>query len=309
MRVLVTGATGLIGTKLVQALRARGDEVVVLSRHPDGAAEPLADGAGRPEVVAWPDPTTGPPPDDALAGVRAVVNLLGEPISQRWSDSVKQRVRDSRVLGTRNLVAAISARPEAERPAVLVSQSATGYYGPRGDEPLDESAAPGADFLAGVVVAWEAEARAAQSAGLRVALTRTGVVLTSQGGALGKMLPPFKAGIGGPVAGGRQYLPWVHVDDVVGGILFSLDDGRVQGPVNVTAPGPVTNRAFAKSLGHVLHRPAIAPVPKLALQLLYGEMAILVVTGQRAVPKRLQDLGYSFRQPELEPALADLLGG
>jgi hypothetical protein len=306
VRILVTGATGLIGVKLVEVLRDRGDEVVALSREPERAERSLSAGA---QAVAWPDPVAAPPPAQALAGADAVVNLMGEPISQRWSDAVKRRIHDSRVLGTRQLVAGIRQLPEAERPQILVSQSATGYYGPRAEETLDESASPGSDFLAGVVVAWEVEARAAESLGVRVALTRTGVVLTEAGGALGKMLPPFKAGIGGPVAGGRQYISWVHVDDVTGAILHALDDERMRGPVNVTAPAPVTNREFSKALGHVLHRPAVAPVPKLALQLLYGEMAVIVVTGQRVVPQRLQELGYSFRQTDLEPALADVLGG
>ena len=197
---------------------------------------------------------------------------------------------------------ALAELPASERPGVLVSQSATGWYGPRGDERLTEQEPAGDDFLAGVVRDWEAEAQRAQESDVRVALTRTGVVLSAEGGALEKMLPFFKLGIGGPVAGGRQYVPWVHLDDVVGGLLAALD-GDVSGPVNVTAPEPVTNKQLSKTLGQVLKRPAFAPVPALAVKSLYGEMATIVTTGQRAVPERLRALGYGFRQPELEPAL------
>lgn len=304
MRIVITGGTGLIGRALVDSLSARGDHVVVLSRDAQRAVDTLPDTA---ETASWPDPTQAPPPVEALRGADAVVNLLGEPISQRWSEEAKRRIRDSRVLGTRNLVAAIRVLPAQERPRVLVSQSATGYYGPRGDEALDESSPAGEDFLAGVVKAWEPEALAAEADGLRVALTRTGVVLTSQGGALEKMLPPFKAGVGGPVAGGRQYVSWVHVDDVVGAIVHCLEDASLSGAVNVTAPTPVTNRELSRALGHVLHRPAFAPVPALALKLLYGEMATIVLTGQRVIPRRLEETGYRFRHPDLEAALADVL--
>ena len=299
MRVAVTGATGLIGTAVVRELQARGDEVTVLSRDAERAGQAL------PGVVAceWRNPADKPAPSEALAGRDAVVHLAGEPIAQRWSDDAKRRIRASRELGTRNLVAGLRAVGE-QRPRVLVSQSAVGWYGARGDEPVDESEPHAAgDFLAEIVAAWEAEARGAEELGLRVALTRTGVVLAEAGGALEKMLPPFKLGVGGPVAGGRQYVPWIHVDDVVGAMLFCLDDERASGPLNVSAPEPVTNRELSKVLGRVLHRPAIAPVPAFALRVLYGEMASIVITGVRAMPKRLQELGYAYRRPELEPAL------
>jgi uncharacterized protein (TIGR01777 family) len=272
----------------VRALRERGDEVTELSRGSN-----------------WPDPQHEQPPEDALRGRDAVVNLMGEPLAQRWNDDSKREIRDSRVLGTRNLVAGLRSLPEGERPRVLVSQSAVGYYGPRGDERLSEDAPAGDDFLAGVVEAWEAEARAAEQLGLRVVLTRTGVVLAPSGGALEKMLPFFKLGIGGPVAGGRQYLPWIHLDDVAGAVLFALDTEAARGPLNLSAPEPVTNKDFSRALGRVLHRPAFAPVPALAIRTLYGEMATIVVTGQRAVPARLTELGYEFRRPELEAALRD----
>jgi uncharacterized protein (TIGR01777 family) len=234
--------------------------------------------------------------------------LLGEPVAQRWTETARREIRDSRVLSTRSLVAALRQLPDEHRPAALVSQSATGYYGPRGDEPVSEDAPAGEDFLAAVTRAWEHEALAASELpGLRVVLTRTGVVLSPRGGALAKMLPPFRLGAGGPVAGGRQYVPWIHLDDVVGALLRCLDDQRITGPVNVTAPNPVTNAEFSRTLGRVLHRPAVLPVPGAALRLLYGEMASIVTTGQRVMPQRLLQLAHEFRHPELEPALRDVL--
>jgi uncharacterized protein len=289
MRVAVTGATGTLGSAVVRALRERGDEVTELSRKTN-----------------WPAPTEQPAPAEVLRGRDAVVNLLGERLDQRWTDATKAEIRNSRVLGTRNLVAGMRALPEGERPRVLVSQSATGYYGARGDEPVDEGGPPGDDFLAKVVADWETEAGAAEALALRVVITRTGVVLSRAGGALPKMLPFFKAGLGGPVAGGRQYLPWVHVDDVAGAVLFALDDAALSGPVNVTAPEPATNKEFSRTLGRVLRRPAIAPVPALALKALYGEMSFTVTTGQRALPNRLIEAGYVFRRPDLQSALEDL---
>jgi uncharacterized protein len=294
VRVAVTGATGVIGRAVVRELVERGDSVVALSRDRSKADLDV-------EVVEWRDPKTGPAPAAALSGVDGVVHLLGEPLAQRWSEDAKREIHDSRALGTRNLVAGMGAA--SPRPAVLVSQSATGYYGPHGDEVVDESSGPGDSFEASVVVDWEAEARAAEQLGLRVALCRTGVVLSPSGGALAKMLTPFKLGVGGPVAGGRQYLPWVHIDDVVGALLFALDSSDVSGPINVTAPTPVTNREFSKALGRALHRPAFMPVPGFALRLLYGEMAAIVTTGVRAEPRRLEELGYRFRRPELRGAL------
>jgi len=291
MRVAVTGATGMIGRALVDALTSRGDEVTPLSRSTN-----------------WERPKAEQPPLDALRGRDAVVHLLGEQIAQRWTDDAKREIRDSRVLSTRNLVSALAELPDAERPGVLISQSGAGRYGHRGDERLDESAAGGDDFLAQVCAGWEAEALRAGELGMRVVVNRTGMILSDSGGALEKMLPFFKAAIGGPVAGGNQYVPWVHLDDVVGAILFELDTEAAGGPVNVTAPVPVTNRDFSKALGRVLRRPAFAPVPALAVRALYGEMADIVTTGQRAVPARLNQLGYAFRQPALEAALRDATG-
>ncbi|MGZ4313324.1 MAG: TIGR01777 family oxidoreductase [Solirubrobacteraceae bacterium] len=305
MRVLITGATGTIGLALADALTARGDQVVALSRDPERGQRVLGEGV---EVHAWPDPEGEAPPAEALAGADAVVNLFGEPVAQRWTDTAKQRIRDSRVRSTRSVVAALMALPEDARPRVLISQSATGYYGPRGDAPLDEEASPGDDFLAEVVVAWEREATAAESSA-RVVRTRTGVVLAPSGGALAKMLPFFKLGLGGPVAGGHQYVPWIHLDDVVGALMHCLDREDAVGPVNVTAPEPVTNAELSRALGHALGRPAVLPVPGVAVKLLYGEMAEMVTTGQRAIPARLRELGYAFRHPGIELALKDVLSG
>jgi uncharacterized protein len=303
MRVAVTGATGLIGSALVRALRTRGDEVVALTRDLERGRQVLG---GDLELQAWPAPQQTPPPAAALERADAVVHLLGEPVAQRWTQSAKEKIRDSRVLSIRSLVAGLSALPDDVRPRVLVSQSATGYYGPRGDDPITESAVPGDDFLAGVTIDWEREASAAGPS-VRVAVTRTGVVLASRGGALAKMLPPFRLGIGGPIGGGRQYVPWIHFADVVGGLMHCIDDQRASGAFNLTAPNPVTNAELSRTLGRVLHRPAVLPVPAAVLRLMYGEMASIVLTGQRAVPARLRELGYSFRYSELEPALRDVL--
>ena len=305
MRVVITGATGTIGRRLVAELRERGSTVTVLSRNPAHARDALP---GQVEAHEWPDPKWSPPPAEALRGRDGIVHLAGEPIAQRWSDEAKREIRDSRVLSTRNLVEALRGLPAAERPRVLVSQSASGWYGARGDEPVDESAPAASDFLARVTASWEGEAERAEELGLRVVRTRTGVVLSESGGALEKMLPPFKLGVGGPVAGGKQYVPWVHLDDVAGAIAFCLETEEARGPVNVSAPEPVTNRELSQALGRVLRRPAVAPVPAFAVKLLYGEMAMVVTTGARVVPRRLQELGYEFRRPQLEPALRAATG-
>ena len=303
MKVTVTGATGTLGRQVVAELSTRGDEVTMLSRDPERAR-----GALGPAVRAleWADPKAEAPPAESLEGQDAVVHLLGEPVAQRWTEEAKKEIRDSRVLSTRNLVAAL--HDARSGPTVLVSQSASGWYGARGDEKVDESEPAAGDFLARVCVEWEAEATKAEELGARVVLTRTGVVLSETGGALEKMLPPFKLGVGGPVAGGRQYVPWVHTDDVVGSLLHCLDSEAARGPVNVTAPEPVTNAELSKALGRVLHRPAVAPVPAFAIKALYGEMAAIVTTGVRAVPARLEELGYAFRRPGLDDALRAATG-
>ena len=236
-----------------------------------------------------------------------MINLLGEPIARRWSAAAKREIRDSRVLGTRNLVEGM--RSAGPRLRVLVSQSAVGHYGDRGDERVDESQPAGDGFLASVTVEWEAEAANADELGVRVVTTRTGVVLSPSGGALEKMLPPFRLGVGGPVAGGRQYMPWIHREDEVRLLLWALDNRDASETYNATAPNPVTNREFSKTLGRVLGRPALVPVPKLALKLRFGdELGEVASGGQRVVPRRALDSGYEFAHPDLEAALRDLLG-
>jgi uncharacterized protein (TIGR01777 family) len=295
MRVTLTGAGGLIGSRLVDALKARGDDVTVLSRDPERASRKLGVAA-----EAW-QPLEGPAPASALAGRGAVVHLAGERVDQRWNDESRRAILTSRETGTRNLVEGL--RAAEPRPAALVSASAVGYYGPRGDEVLDESAAPGDDFLARVCRTWEAEAERAEELGMRVVRIRTGVVLDRRGGALARMLTPFRLGVGGPVAGGEQWLPWIHADDLAGLYLAAIDGERWSGPVNASAPEPVRNRDFSRALGRALRRPAVLPVPGAALRLLYGDMAEIVTEGQRAVPRRALELGYAFRHADLDEAL------
>jgi uncharacterized protein (TIGR01777 family) len=300
MRVTLTGASGLIGTNLVRALSARGDDVTVLSRDPDRASDTLDVAA-----EAW-QPTAGPAPVAALAGRDAIVHLAGERVDQRWSDSARLAIRASRELGTRNLVDGL--RGAEPRPDVLVCSSAGGSYGPHGDQVVDESTRGGdGDFLGEVCAAWEHEAERAEELGMRVVRVRTGVVLDRNGGALSRMLTPFRVGVGGPVAGGDQYMPWIHVDDLVGIYIAAIDGAHWSGPVNATAPEPVTNRDFSRALGRALHRPAVLPIPGAALRLLYGDMAEIVTEGQRAVPRRTLELGYAFRHADLDEALRDAL--
>jgi uncharacterized protein len=304
MRVTVTGASGLIGKALVTELREHGAEVTVLSRNPSRTQTP--DGV---QAMHW-DPMSEPAPRAALSEADAVVHLAGENVAQRWSKQAKQAILESRVTGTRNLLAGLAAFDETDihqRPRTLISGSAVGYYGPRGEEPLDEDSPPGNDFLAETCVAWEAEAQKAAALGIRVVLVRTGVVLDVDGGALARMLPPFQIGVGGPVAGGAQYMSWIHREDLVGMICAALQDERWSGPVNGTAPEPVTNREFSHALGHALHRPSLLPVPGIALSLLYGEMAEIVTTGARVMPAKALVLGYGFRHPELNEALRSAL--
>lgn len=308
MQVTVTGASGLIGRRLVAALRDRGDDVIALSRDRGRALQALEPATSAPapggdlQVVAW-DPLGEPAPAAGLAGSHAVVHLAGENIAQRWTTTAKQAIRASRVEGTRWLVRGVAALEPERRPSTLVSGSAIGYYGPRGDEPIDEDAPAGSGFLAQTCAAWEAEADAAADLGLRVVKVRTGVVLDQYGGALAKMLPPFKLGVGGPVAGGRQYVSWIEPADLVGIVLAALDEQRWHGAVNATAPEPVRNGELAEALGRVLRRPALLPVPGLALQALYGEMSQVVTTGARVLPAQALVNGYEFRYAELDPAL------
>jgi uncharacterized protein (TIGR01777 family) len=290
----------LIGTRLVAELLTAGAEVTVLTRDPDRARSKLGDVS----AVRW-DLMSEPAPRDALAGRDAVVHLAGEPVAQRWSEDSRRAILDSRVLGTRNLLAGLEqAEP---RPSTLVSSSAVGFYGPHGEEPLDEDAPAGSDFLAEVCVDWESEARRAGELQMRTAQIRTGIVLDRDGGALATMLTPFRLGVGGPVAGGQQYMSWIHAGDVVGMMLSSLDDERWSGPINATAPEPVTNAEFSRALGKALHRPALLPIPGFALRVLYGDMAELVTSGARVVPAKALVLGYEFRHGQLHEALSSAL--
>jgi uncharacterized protein (TIGR01777 family) len=290
MHVLVTGATGLIGRPLLRALAAAGHSVTAVSRTPGRAPVRAIGWDGVPAI---------------MADVDAVVNLAGEPVANgRWTAARKQAIRQSRIDATRAVVDAM--RSAAKKPSVLVNASAVGYYGACGDELVDETHAPGSDFLAGLCKAWEAEAIAAEALGVRVVRLRIGVALSADGGALGSALLPFRACLGGPIGGGKQWMPWVHVDDVCGMIGAALArDWR--GPVNATAPEPVRNRDFARTLGAALDRPAVLPLPGFALRLAFGEMATILLEGQRAVPAAAQAGGYDWKHPTLPEALADCL--
>jgi len=301
VRVLVTGASGFIGSALCDALLVRGDSVVGLTRNPQRAR------GTNPSVVwhAW-EPTLERPPADAFAGVDAVVNLVGEKINQRWNDDVKRRIMESRRTGTRNLIGAIAGLES--KPRVLVNQSAIGFYGDRGEEIVDESAGPGEGYDAEVVREWEAAAQEAKALGLRLVVVRTGHVLDPRGGLLGELMTPFKLGVGGPIAGGRQYMSWIHIDDEVGILLWAIDNERVGGTVNAAAPNPVTNRDFSRALGQALGRPAVTPVPGLVLDLKFGkEFGQVLRGGQRVVPRRALDLGYEFEHSEINEAFRSLL--
>jgi uncharacterized protein len=303
MRVLVTGASGAIGRMACDALLARGDEVVGLSRDPGRAR------ATNPTVTwhAW-RPAAERPPAAALVEVDAVVNLIGEDINQRLDDEARRRIRESRERATKNLVDAIAAADP--RPRVLVSQSAAGYYGiDQGDALLDEDHPPAEHFLSQLVVGWESAAQQAEGAGVRVVRLRSAPVLDAASGFLRQVLLPFRLGVGGPIGSGRQYFPWIHRDDEVGAFLWALDNEQATGAYNATAPTPITNREFSKALGRALRRPAVMPVPKLAVRALRGPDVAEFATGSlRVVPRRLLDAGFRFRFPEIDPALRDLVG-
>ncbi len=301
MRVLVSGASGMIGSALSGALLARGDEVAGLTRDLDRAR-------GENPSTTWHvwNPVDERPPEAAFEGVDAVANLIGENINQRLTEAAKRRISDSRVRATKNLVDGLLAAKST--PPVLVSQNAVGYYGDRGEEVVDEATAHANDWVGQMCAAWEQAALDAADSGVRVTVLRSAPVLDPAGGLIKQLLLPFKLGLGGPLAGGHQYLPWIHRADEVGIILWALDNDDTAGPLNSTSPNPVTNREFSKTLGKVLHRPAIAPVPRLALVALRGEELTAQITSSlRVIPRRALDLGYEFRFPELEPALRDLL--
>jgi uncharacterized protein (TIGR01777 family) len=301
VKVLVSGASGTIGAALCDALLARGDTAIGLTRDPKRAR------TTNPGVVwhAW-QPTLERPPAEAFEGVDGVVNLVGEKIDQRWTDDAKRRIMESRRTGTHNLVAAIAGLES--KPGVLVSQSGVDYYGACGDAIVDESAEPGESFVAEVTREWEAAAHEVEAIGVRLVVFRSGPVLNTEEGLLAGLLTPFKLGLGGPLAGGGQYLSWIHIDDEVGLLLWALDNEEVSGAVNATAPNPVTNREFSRALGQALGRPAVLPVPGLVLDLKFGrELGAVLRGGQRVVPRRAQDLGYEFRHSEIEEALASLV--
>lgn len=287
MHVVVTGGTGFVGRSLIASLAAAGHAAVSITRDPLRASG---------EAVGWSSL------EAAVGAADAVVHLAGEPIAAgRWTAARKARIRASRVETTRKLVDAMAAGES--RPSVLVSASAVGYYGPHGDEVLDETAPAGSDFLAEVCRAWEAEAERAESLGVRVVRLRLGVVLARDGGALARMVPPFRAFVGGPIGSGRQWMSWIHGDDVTGLVLAALADDRWRGAVNATAPTPVRNADFAAALGATLARPAVVPTPAFALRLAFGEMADVLLTGQRVVPAVATALGFHWRYPDLLGAL------
>jgi uncharacterized protein (TIGR01777 family) len=301
VRVLVTGASGLIGRALCDALFARGDHVVGLSRDPSRAR------SANPRVTwhKW-EPMLERPDPAAFEGVDGVVHLLGERIDQKWSGEAKRKIMESRRTGTHNLVQAIEALPTP--PKVLVSQSGVGYYGDRGSDEVDESDGPGSSFDSEVTQAWEAAAHELDATGVRLVIARTGQVLTAEGGMLKELLTPFKLGVGGPLAGGNQYVSWIHIEDEVGILIWALDDEQVSGTINASSPNPATNEDFSKALGRALNRPAVVPVPGLVLDLKFGrEFGRVLRGGQRVIPKRTRELGYEFKHPDLDEALRDVL--
>ena len=301
MNIVIAGGSGFLGGALTRSLTDAGHDVTILSRQ-----RTTTPARPRTTFVPWnPNGTVGAWAD-AINGAAAVVNLAGESIAaKRWSAEQKQRLRDSRLLATRSLTTAI--RQAASPPAAFISGSAVGYYGDRGNETLTEHSAPGTDFLAGLARDWEAAALDAAQVS-RVALVRTGIVLDRNGGALPKMLPPFRMFVGGPLGPGTQYMPWIHKDDWVRLVSWAITTDTARGPLNATSPSPVTNAAFSKALGRVLGRPSLLPAPAFALRIALGEMAdALLLSGQRALPARTTELGFSFRYADIDEALANVL--
>ncbi len=300
MKIVIAGGTGFLGRPLTSRLAEVGHSVVVLSR-----TAPARSGDGF-QAVTWAPNDAGGPWVSEIDGADAVVNLAGESIAaRRWTAAQKDRIRTSRTVATRALVDAIGRA--AAPPTVFVSGSAVGYYGPCGDEIVTEESPAGRDFLAGVGVDWEREALAAAGPRTRVVTLRTGIVLARDGGALQKMLPPFWFGAGGPIGSGQQYWPWIHRRDWVELVRFAIETRDVSGPLNATAPNPVTNEEFARALGRAVHRPAFMTTPGFALMLLLGEMAqALLLSGQRAIPAKADRLGFKYAYPQLELALAEL---
>ena len=306
MRIFVTGATGLVGRRIVRRLHERGDQVVILTRRADYAGQLFANSV----AIVEGDPMRPGDWMKAVADCDAVIHLAGENVfARRWNADFKKLLRESRILSTQNVVEALRRQPRRAdgQAKALVNASAIGYYGPRDDEELNEDSAAGSDFLAQLCVEWEQAARAAESAGVRVAWVRVGVVLDQEGGALAKLLTPFRLGAGGPVASGRQWMSWIHYADLVSLFLLAVENVQARGALNGTAPNPVTNREFSKALGRVLHRPSFVPTPALALRVALGEVANLITTGQRVLPHRALSLRHSFQYPTLDAALAQIL--
>lgn len=301
MRVVITGGSGLIGRALARELGGAGNDVVVLTRDP-GRVGTLPPGV---RAARW-DGRTAQGWAPLLDADTAIVHLAGESIAEgRWTEAKKRRIRDSRVVSGQAVMDAIREAPA--RPRVLIQSSAVGYYGGRGDEIIPEDTPPGRDFLATVCQEWEASTAEAESLGVRRAVARTGIVLAREGGALPVMSLPFKLMVGGPIGDGRQWFPWIHIEDEVGALRFLLEREEARGAFNLTAPHPVTNRDLTRALAQALGRPGFLPAPGFALRIALGEMADSLLQGQRAVPSRLRDLGYTFRWPDLEPALRNLL--
>jgi uncharacterized protein (TIGR01777 family) len=306
MRVFVTGATGLVGARLVQRLRERNDEVVILTRRGAVARERFGDSC----TIVEGDPMQAGPWMDRLADCDAVVHLAGENIfARRWRAAFKALLHDSRVQSTKNIVTALLKNPTGPSgvPRVLVNASAIGYYGCHADEELTENSPAGDDTLARICIDWENAARESEAGGVRLASVRVGVVLDREGGALRKMLTPFKWFVGGPVGSGRQYVSWIHHADMTGLLLFALDQNAARGPINATAPGPVTNRQFSRALGRAIHRPSFMRTPGIMLRLMLGEVANVITKGQRVLPAKALALGYRFQFQDIDPALRDLL--
>jgi uncharacterized protein len=299
MKLVIAGASGFIGSALIQRLSQRSDSLKLLSRKSRSPAR-----GSNTEWLIW-EPGVPGGWEESVDSADGVVNLAGEGIAEkRWTERQKELIRSSRIDSTRALVHAI-AKAKA-KPKFLINASAVGYYGAREDETLTEESAPGKDYLARVCLAWEEEARKAQDHGVRVALLRTGIVLAKGKGALAKMVPPFKFFVGGPLGSGKQWMPWIHIEDEVGLILFLMENANAQGSFNAVAPNPVTMEEFCSVLGKVLNRPAWASVPASVLTLLLGEMADMVLGGQRALPKAAEKLGYNFKRPTITEALESL---
>ena len=301
MRIIITGGTGLIGRALTRSLSNHGYEIILLSRAPERARD-LPQGT---RAERW-DGRTAAGWGTLANGAEAIVNLAGENIAGgRWTAERKRRIRESRIHAGRAVVEAV--QEAAEKPRVVIQASGLGYYGCREEETITEETPPGDDFLAEVAIEWEASTAAVEARGVRRAVIRTAPVLSTEDGAFPRMIRPFRFFVGGPLGNGEQWFPWIHIADEVGAIRFLMKNSAAQGPFNLTAPNPLRNADFARALGRVLRRPAFLPTPAFALRLLFGEMASVLLGGQRALPKRLLDLGFSFRFPEAESAMRDLL--